>query len=192
MSIYLIRHGQTAGNAERRLQTPDVPLDEAGLEQARRLGERLREAGIARVVSSDYARAHQTAEAVVRATGAPHEVEPLLRERNFGQLRGRLWDDVGPDLFADHFEPPGGESWGDFRARGRDAWAAITARASAIEGEGHLAVVTHGMLYRVLFSDHVFAASAEEAPAPGNTALSIIEPAPPHVVSLLACTAHLG
>ena len=52
MSIYLIRHGQTAGNAERRLQTPDVPLDDAGFEQARRLGERLRNAGIAGVESS--------------------------------------------------------------------------------------------------------------------------------------------
>ncbi len=191
MSIYLIRHGQTAGNAERRLQTPDVPLDEAGFEQARRLGSRLRDHGIVQVVSSDYARAHQTAAAVVEATGAPHDVDPLLRERNFGELRGRLWDDIGPDLFTEQFEPPGGESWQAFRQRGREAWASILVRAGALGEEEHIAIVTHGMLYRVLFSQHIFAASGEEAPAPGNTALSIIDPAPPHEVSLLACTAHL-
>jgi len=191
MSIYLIRHGQTAGNAERRLQTPDVPLDDAWFEQARRLGEGLRNAGIAGVVSSDYARAHQTAAAVVEAAGVPHEVDPLLRERNFGNLRGQLWDDVGPDLFTEHFEPPGGESWQAFRERAREAWASILTRERALGDRGHLAVVTHGMLYRVLFSQHILAEDGGEAPAPGNTALSIIDPAPPHPVALLACTAHL-
>ncbi|MDP6979793.1 MAG: histidine phosphatase family protein [Myxococcota bacterium] len=191
MSIYLIRHGQTAGNAARRLQTPDVPLDEAGLEQASRLGARLRDAGIVQVVSSDYTRAYQTAEAVVRETGAPHDTDPLLRERNFGELRGRHYDEVGPDLFSEGFEPPGGESWPDFFERAARAWEAIVARTVATESEGHLAIVTHGMLYRVLFSRHIFVESGEDAPAPGNTALSVIEPSPPHAVSLLACTAHL-
>lgn len=191
MSIYLIRHGQTSGNAARRLQTPDTPLNDQGLEQARRLGDRLRDAGIAHVLSSDLARARQTAEAVVSATGAPLELEPLLQERNFGDLRGELYDDVGPNLFDDTFDPPGGESGEVFRARAHAAWHRVLAFSAEVEGRGHLAVVTHGLLYRVLFSRHVFAESGEPVPNPGNTAVSIIDPAPPHVVSLLACTAHL-
>jgi probable phosphoglycerate mutase len=191
VSIYLIRHGQTAGNAERRLQTPDVPLDETGAEQARRLGERLRTTPIAEVLSSDYARAHQTAQAVTKATLAPLITEPLLRERNFGKLRGRRWDDIGPGLFSEAFEPPGGETWSDFRTRAASAWGRILERDQQLDGRGHLAVVTHGMLYRLVLKQHILSETSEEPPSPGNTALTIVDPAPPHRVSLLNCTAHL-
>lgn len=191
MSIYLIRHGQTAGNADRRLQTPDTPLNELGLEQARRLGERLRAAGIGHVLSSDLMRARQTAEAVAQSTGAPLELEPLLQERNFGELRGRLYSDVGPDLFDDTFEPPGGESGEMFRARAHAAWQRVLAFTDQKQGSGHVAVVTHGLLYRTLFARHVLPNGEGTIPNPGNTAISIIEATPPHVVSLLACTAHL-
>ncbi|MGK0485389.1 MAG: putative phosphoglycerate mutase [Myxococcota bacterium] len=191
MSIYLIRHGQTSGNASRRLQTPDTPLNEEGLEQARRLGERLRDAGIGYVLSSDLTRAQQTAEAVVRITGAPLVLEPLLQERNFGDLRGQLYSDVGPNLFDDTFDPPGGESGDVFRARAHAAWQRVVAFAEEVADTGHLAVVTHGLLYRVLYSRHIAADANAEAPIVGNTAVSIIEPGSPHAVSLLACTAHL-
>ncbi len=192
MSIYLIRHGETAGNADRRLQRPDVPLNEAGLEQARRLGERLRDAGIAHVLSSDLLRARQTAEAVVRATGSPIQFDPLLQERNFGDLRGRLYDELDPELFSEDYDPPGGESGDVFRERVNRAWQRIVECTTEVDGRGHLAVVTHGLVYRVLFARHVSPdADASELPRPGNTALSIIEPAAPHKISLLACVAHL-
>ena len=193
MSIYLIRHGETAGNAERRLQRPDVPLNDAGLAQVRQLGERLRDAGVGHVLSSDLLRARQTAEAVVRATGSPIEFEPLLQERNFGDLRGRLYAELDPDLFTESYDPPGGESGEVFRARVHEAWQRIVACSAEVEARGHLAVVTHGLVYRVLFARHLLSpdADASELPRPGNTALSIIDPAPPHEVSLLACVAHL-
>ena len=191
MSIYLIRHGETSGNAARRLQTPDTPLNDDGLEQARRLGERLRDVGIGYVLSSDLERARQTAAAVVKATAAPIEYEPLLQERNFGDLRGQLNTDVGPDLFTDTFDPPGGESGEVFRARAGKAWQRVIAFAAEVEDRGHLAVVTHGLLYRTLFAHHVAPDGDEPIPHPGNTAVSIIDSAPPHEVSLLACTAHL-
>ena len=191
MSIYLIRHGQTAGNAERRLQTPETPLDETGAEQARLLGKRLQTQRIAEVLSSDYARAQQTAQAVAKATRAPLVTDPLFRERNFGDLRGQRWDDIGPGLFSEAFEPPGGETWSAFRTRAGAAWARILEREQQLDGRGRLAVVTHGMLYRLLLKHHVFTKTGEEPPSPGNTALTVIDPAPPHEVSLLNCTAHL-
>ncbi len=193
MSIYLIRQGETAGNAERRLQRPDVPLNEAGLAQARQLGVRLRDVGIAHVLSSDLLRARQTAEAVGRATGSPIEFDPLLQERNFGDLRGMLHRDLGPDLFSEHHDPPGGESGEVFSERVGRAWQRIIECSAEVESRGHLAVVTHGLVYRLLFARHVGSPGADdsELPIPGNTALSIIDPIPPHKVSLLACTAHL-
>jgi broad specificity phosphatase PhoE len=190
MSIYLIRHGQTAGNADRRLQTPDVPLNPTGLEQARRLGERLRDQGIGHVLSSDLLRAHQTANAVVQATQAPIDLEPLLQERNFGDHRGMLYDDIGAGLFGPDYDPPGGENGDVFKERVARAWKRIVAFAGEVEDQGHLAVVTHGLVYRLLFAHHL-QAPGDEPPSPGNTALSIIDLAPPHKVSLLACTVHL-
>ncbi len=197
MSIYLIRHGETAGNAERRLQRPDVPLNDSGVAQAERLGERLRDAGVGYVLSSDLLRARQTAEAVVHTTGAPIEFEPLLQERNFGDLRGMLYTEIGEDLFSEEHDPPGGESGIVFRERVGRAWQRIVECSAEVESRGHLAVVTHGLFYRILFARLLRPTAAggselpSELPNPGNTALSIIDPEPPHTVSLLACTAHL-
>ena len=71
MAIYLIRHGETVGNAARIVQRPDSPLSPRGLEQAERLARRLASAGIGRIVSSDRVRALATAERLQRVTGAP-------------------------------------------------------------------------------------------------------------------------
>ncbi|MFT5695348.1 MAG: putative phosphoglycerate mutase [Myxococcota bacterium] len=193
MSIYLIRHGQTAGNADRRLQQPDVPLNDLGLEQASKLGVRLASAGIGTVLSSDLTRAHQTAEAVANGAAAPLQLEPLLQERNFGEWRGMRYDDVGPDLFDETSNPPGGESGAVFCERADLAWERIVAFAAEKEGAGHIAVVTHGLMYRALFARHLIVETAgtDGLPNPGNTAVSIIEHSPPHNVSLFACTAHL-
>ena len=46
--------------------------------------------------------------------------------------------------------------WKIKRSRARDAWTSILERERVVGSRGHLAVVTHGMLYRVLFSQHIF------------------------------------
>ncbi len=71
MAIFLIRHGETLGNAARVVQRPDNPLSPRGVAQAERLARRLTHEGIARILSSDLARAAMTAEHLRRATGAP-------------------------------------------------------------------------------------------------------------------------
>src|ERR1700692_2380391 len=60
--IYLIRHGETALNANRTLQLAATPLSDRGLEQAGKLGARLRSAKLARILASDLTRAAMTAE----------------------------------------------------------------------------------------------------------------------------------
>ncbi len=194
MSIYLIRHGETAGNAERRLQLPDVPLNQTGLDQAMKLGARLCDVGIERLLSSDLTRAHQTAEAVAITTGSSVEPEPLLQERSFGDDRGRLYSEIGPHLFTEAYEPPAGESTDVFRERVRSAWERVTGEAAGMEG--HLAVVTHGMVYRELLTCHLALPTGPDGeplrpPMPRNTALTVIEARPPWKVTLLACAAHL-
>jgi broad specificity phosphatase PhoE len=190
VAVFLVRHGETAGNAARVFQTPDVPLSDRGLEQARRLGRRLATESVGVVLSSDYTRAVMTAEAVGATTGAALALEPLLQERNFGALRGRAYAELEEDPFAPDYVPPGGESWQALHARVDRAWKRI--RAAAGETSGDLVVVTHGLVCFSLVSRHL-ALGAEAAPLRfGNTSVTRLDADPPFRVHLLNCTAHLG
>jgi broad specificity phosphatase PhoE len=191
--VYLIRHGETADNARRVLQMPDVPLSERGLEQARRLAARLASAGIVKILVSDYERARMTARALADATGAPLHEDPLLRERHFGQLRGRAYASLGFDPFAPGYVPPGGESIPVFTTRVARAFEAIRTHAAATGGP--LAVVTHGLVCRDLVANHLTLPPELAAAPPDpyrwtNTCLTEIDPAT-WTVRLLACAAHL-
>jgi probable phosphoglycerate mutase len=108
LKIFLIRHGETIGNASRVVQHPTDPLSPRGVAQAERLARRLAREGVARIVSSDYARARTTAECLRRETGAPLSFEPLLQERSFGDLRGRSYAEIDFDMFGPDYEPPNG------------------------------------------------------------------------------------
>ena len=194
MSLYLIRHGETGLNVARVLQPADTPLSERGRAQATALGQRLRGAGLAGIVSSDLPRARQTAELIAAELMAacPLAVDgsPLLRERDFGDLRGRPYDGLGFDPLAMAEAPPGGESQAAFDERCTLAWADLLRRQSLLGGA--LAVVTHGLVLRAwLQAARVRLGQAALTAAPANTALSIVDAQPPHRVRLLACTRHL-
>src|SRR5690606_20454341 len=94
--FWLIRHGETQWNAERRLQgSLDIPLNRMGIEQAERLGQYLRspqfDTRIDTVVSSDLGRAYDTAVAAAGHFKRPIERDPLLRERCYGIYEGKDW-----------------------------------------------------------------------------------------------------
>jgi probable phosphoglycerate mutase len=186
----LIRHGETLGNASRTVQRPDNPLSPRGIAQAQRLARRLSSEGIAHIVSSDLARARATAEHLHRVTGAPLSFEPLLQERNFGDLRGTHYADLGLDMFAPDYAPPNGESWPVFHARVDEAWTRVQALAAA--AGGRLAVVTHGLVCRSLAARHLILPAGEVVPERWeNTSLTIVEWPAPWRVRLLNCVAHL-
>lgn len=189
-TIFLIRHGETDGNAARIVQLPDAPLSARGVAQAERLARRLAGEGVALILSSDLSRALTTAEHVRRATGAPHEIDPLLQERNFGDLRGTPYAELGFDLFADDLEPANGESWAMFHARVDRAWAALKARVAGLHGP--LAVVTHGLVCRSLASRHVVLPDGADVPERWeNTSVTILNGPTPWSVRLLNCVVHL-
>jgi len=190
MSIYLIRHGETLGNASRTVQMPDNPLSPRGVAQAERLARRLEGEGIALILSSDYARAVNTAEHLRRATGAAVRYSPLLQERNFGDIRGTPYAQLGFDLFEPDYAPPNGETWEVFHARVDRAWALV--RETADAAGGHVAVVTHGLVCRSLAARHLVLPDGEPGPSAwGNTALTIIDHPAPWRVRLLNSIAHL-
>jgi len=190
MAIFLIRHGETLGNAARVVQLPDNPLSPRGVAQAERLARRLAREGIARIVASDLARAAMTAEHIVRATGAPLQLDALLHERSFGDIRGTPYEDLGLDLFAPDYAPPNGESWEAFHVRVDRAWALVREIAAATDG--HLAVVTHGLVCSSLAARHMVLPAGQEVPPRWeNASLTIADGPAPWRVRLLNCIAHL-
>ncbi len=192
MSIFIVRHGETDGNALRLIQSPETPLNRRGLAQAEALAERLAREGVARILVSDYARARMTADAVHRATGAPLEVDPRLRERDFGDWRGESHD-VIPHFLDDGVAPPNGETWEAFHTRAAAAWEHIATLAHAArEAAGNVVAVTHGLVC-YSFALHHLALPAGIVADRGfhNTSVTVAGSRAPWAVTTLNCTAHL-
>jgi len=188
--IVLVRHGETAFNAARILQPPEVPLNERGLAQAARAAQRIATLGGAALISSDLQRAQMTAAAISQATNLGVELEPLLQERNFGALRGRRYEDVGDEIWGADYEPPEGESLATFSARVARAWEAVIRRAAATNG--NLVVVTHGMVCSSIARQFFALDERQSMPSRwGNTSISLCEPVAPHRVQVLNCVEHL-
>jgi broad specificity phosphatase PhoE len=155
--IYLVRHGQTAFNAEGRLQGHvDSPLTGRGRAQAVRFGETLRgltapEEGW-RIVSSPLGRARATAQAIRDALGwGEIELEPRLIELSWGDWDGRLRTDLQahhPEAFGQSgwaFEAPTGESYDSVHARMADWLGSLDP-----EPDRRIIAVSHGVAGRVL------------------------------------------
>lgn len=190
MTLLLIRHGETALNVARVLQPADTPLSARGIAQAEALASRLATMNVEIIISSDLPRALRTAQAIAAATGAPIETTPLLQERNFGDWRGKSYDGVSINLLTMQEAPPGGESAADFERRVALAFAHLVQRQA--QTGRRFAVVTHGMLLRVMLGAHVQLPEGVAVPTHfGNTCLSVVDARAPHAASLVNCTAHL-
>jgi probable phosphoglycerate mutase len=172
------------------MQRPDIPLNEIGVAQAARLAPRLIELGFVHVLCSDLTRARMTAAPLV-AHAAVHgiaiEDTPLLQERNFGDIRGTPYAELGFDPYAPDYEPPNGESIPVFHRRVAEAFALIAERRRGLAG--NLVVITHGLVCRAIADRH---ARCREVPEQfDNTSLTVLDPDPPHAATLINCTRHL-
>ncbi len=152
--IILIRHGETAWNAERRLQGHlDIPLNTEGARQASALAAALAAEHVDLVVASDLQRARQTAEAIARTRAQQVRLDPALRERCYGGFEGLLYSEIAsrfPAEFAawqarriDAEVPPGHHQGETFRQFNERVLAAILGWAKSHPGQT-LALVAHG------------------------------------------------
>jgi 2,3-bisphosphoglycerate-dependent phosphoglycerate mutase len=103
--LALVRHGESEGNSERRFGGhTDTPLTEAGRRQAAAAGAALASPWRPTlIISSDLARAVETAELIAAATGLSVSTTPGLRERGLGRLDGMTFAEVQerhPHLWA--------------------------------------------------------------------------------------------
>jgi broad specificity phosphatase PhoE len=102
--LYLIRHGQSAGNAEGRFGGHGpTPLSELGQRQADRTAEALVKEGISAIYSSDLCRAVQTAKPLADRLGLPINASPAFRERHVGVLEGLTFDESKASYPRDYF-----------------------------------------------------------------------------------------
>jgi broad specificity phosphatase PhoE len=148
--LHLIRHGQTDWNLAGRYQgQSDIPLNAAGLAQARALALSLSGQRFDALYSSDLQRAHQTAQALAQVLNLPIHVRRSLREISMGAWEGRLLAEVSFG-YAQNKSPearaPGGESVAEVAARMALAAAEIT-RAHP---HGRVLLVSHGLALATL------------------------------------------
>ena len=95
--LLLVRHGQTAWNADGRFMGQlDVPLDEIGRTQVLAVAKRLATEEPAAIYSSDLARARETAQAIQAAIGSHPEIklDARLREMHFGDWQGLTYTEM--------------------------------------------------------------------------------------------------
>ncbi|MDQ5823511.1 MAG: histidine phosphatase family protein [Chloroflexota bacterium] len=158
--VYLIRHGQTEWNLERRFQGQlDVPLSEEGRAQALFVADWLcnQRLNISALYTSDLTRAYQTSVPIgKRLNLVPQRVE-ALREINAGEWQGLLTTEI-EDRYpgqlarwhreANEFRLPGGETIPEVRAR-IHGW--YSQAIEAHKGQA-IVVVSHGMAIRSLLS----------------------------------------
>jgi len=94
--LYLVRHGQTIWNQQRRLQgQKDSALTSEGLRQAENLADRLVNKKFDAIYTSDLGRTMITARIVsAKLNGQLAFPDIRLRERNFGIFHGLNWEEI--------------------------------------------------------------------------------------------------
>ncbi len=159
--FYLIRHGQTEWNAERRVQGfADSLLTPVGEQQAqdtgRQLAERL-QGQSPLLISSDLWRAHSSAQIIAQtlSLSGPVRLETWLRERGLGVAEGCVWENIVADFpeamqayaeRSDRDAIPRSEPWERFRGRLRSGFLAL----AALPGPDVVVAVTHGGVIRAM------------------------------------------
>ena len=177
--LIVVRHGETAYNAENRLQGQlDIPLNARGREQARSVGQTLRarigaeieqlEAACA-FIASPLVRARETMEIVRDTIGLPpgrYRLDAELKELSFGAWEGLTWAEIEARYPKGvrarrgdkwNFAPPGGESYAMLAERLRPLLNGLT---------GDAFVVAHGGVARALMGLIAGVAPAKAADAP--------------------------
>ncbi|MEO7122071.1 MAG: histidine phosphatase family protein [Lacisediminihabitans sp.] len=146
--VYLVRHGQTALNAEGRLRgLANPPLDEIGLAEAHAVADVLAAKAPARVVSSPLMRAARTAGIIAETAGVSHSVDERFNDRDYGPQTGNVKAEVIAQ-WGTVDDAPGVEPLADVLARARPA---LDALLDGPDGDP-VVVVTHDAVIRPLIA----------------------------------------
>jgi len=156
--LYLVRHGEADSNRDSRFGGwSPAPLTDLGQRQALAAATELRRRAPTVLITSDIARAHQTARPIAEILGLEPRFEPGLRERSLGIFDGLSFAEAEaqyPDVWKRLMSrdpdavPEGGETADAVYAR---VSAAIDRIITEHAGE-RIAVVSHGLALFHVFS----------------------------------------
>lgn len=157
--ILAIRHGQTAWNADNRIQGhTDIALDAIGEWQAERLALALADEELDALYSSDLARARQTAAPLAARKQLALRIDPGLRERGFGEFEGLSFKQIEqrwPEQAAAwrHRDPDFGARGGEVLRDFRERVIAVVTRLARVHRGQSIALVTHGGVLDLLYRE---------------------------------------
>ena len=168
--FYIFRHGETNWNRERRCQGhTNTCLNERGEQQALELAQKLLNLPIEIIISSDLDRALRTGSRVSELKNIPMIVDSRLREMNYGEAEGLLYEEAvelyGPALWEklqnfkkenDEVGFPGGET----RRIARERFHAVLVEFIETTTYRTIGLSTHGgalrnILHSFLPEDHI-------------------------------------
>ena len=183
MKLYVIRHGETEANLNRRyLGHGDSPLTARGVDQAKRVANRLGCMGITAIYSSDLPRAMTSASFLSETLDIPIITDRRLREVDFGLLDSLTYAEAMhahraavERWYADweHNAPPGGENLHALSLR-------VHAFLSMLGSTKHevVALYTHGGVCDLLLSDALARPFVPAVAKPGGYLELLLLPTP--------------
>jgi broad specificity phosphatase PhoE len=151
--LYVVRHGETDWNRERRLQGHfDVSLNSIGLGQAHALARYFENHPLSRVLTSPLRRASVTAEIIAETAHCPLEEARELAEIHHGSWQGLTIDDIQaqfPNVWAHWMAQPSRT-----QPHGAESLAAVFDRVDRLLQRLHtdedVCLVTHGVVSQAL------------------------------------------
>jgi valyl-tRNA synthetase len=147
---YLVRHGETDSNVEGRAQGHSgTPLNAKGKAQAAEAARKLKGLGIDLILSSDLARARETADIIAAELGTEVVHDEMLRERFYGKAEGRIAKEARLE-YADLYEYEGKAAGQESYAEAEERMWQTFLRHKEAHPKKHLAFVTHGGALRAV------------------------------------------
>lgn len=162
VTIYLTRHGETQWNLENRLQgSKDSELTEKGINNAKRLGERLKDIPFNAIYSSPSGRAFKTAEYIKSNKDVPIYTDDNLKEIHLGDWEGKTKEEISAiesssieflnfwnNPISYNHKPHKGEDLSLFKQR----VATALERIISSNEEGNILIVTHAVVIKAILS----------------------------------------
>ncbi|MEG2354137.1 MAG: histidine phosphatase family protein [Clostridium sp.] len=200
MKIYLVRHGETKWNLEKRMQgSYDSDLTDNGISEARILGEALKDVDFTAVYASPLGRAANTAKYIKKDRNIDIIYKDELKEMNFGIFEGKYYEEIEKNYAVD---------WDNFwnkphlyKAIEGEEYLELIHRARSILSEiiknhrdGKILVVTHTALIKAIYYvvKDLSLENFWQEPYIKNTCLSIIDVDEDKITFSLECdTSHI-
>lgn len=185
MKLYIIRHGETDWNKEKKLQgKADIELNENGRALARMTGEKMRSIPIHMAISSPLKRAMETARLALGGRDIPVIPDERIGEMSFGDWEGLHYHEGSADIPDDMMHcffrdtdryqvPPNGESFQNVIDRTHDLYEELVNNPE--NEEKNILISSHGAASRAFLQSVFQDGDIWQGGVPKNCAVTIVE-----------------